>query len=399
MSQERNGDRATSRRNIIAIGAAGLVGLAGCTEDSDPESNDTSNGDSTSGGNGDSAADGGQDWPEWPEDPADRPQPGDGEEYVNMFPQPAERLYELQEFNAHADQLREQLENPRDEPRYGDPVWEMDDSEEFIAPDPLIFTFVPDDEPQVFIDAFDEYMDNIEAETGHAVEYRPVDSYSAQVEAMRSERLHVARISSGILPFAVNLAGAQPFAHILAGERYGNAFWMITRKDNDEINRITDLKGKLVHHADPGSGSGNLEPRVFIQEDTDLVPEEDYDIEFSGAHDTSAIGIERGDFEVGPVGGPTFERLARNEQIDAENFKVIYMGPVFPRGPFSYIYNLDPELKEGIERATFEYDYEGSVMEDELRYNNFAPVDYATTYDPTLTVHQQLGIEYTEEEI
>lgn len=385
MSKETDSSISPSRRTVLGLGAAGIAGLAGCT-----------------GGEGEPTesieADSNTDWPEWPENPADRPQPGDGQEYVDMFPQPAERLYELQEFNAGADQLREQLEDPRDEPRYGEPVWELGDDEETIAPDPLVFTFVPDDEPQVFIDAFDEYMANIEAETGHSVEYRPVDSYAAQVEAMRSERLHVARISSGILPFAVNLAGAQPFAHILAGERYGNAFWMITQRDSD-INQITDLDGELVHHADPGSGSGNLEPRVFVQEDTDLVPEEDYDIEFSGAHDTSAIGIGRGDFKVGPVGGPTFERLARNDQIDAENFKVVYKGPVFPRGPFSYIYNLDPELKEGIERATFEYDYEGTTMEDELRYNNFAPVDYATTYDPTLTVHQQLGIEYTEEEL
>ena len=42
--------------------------------------------------------------------------------------------------------------------------------------------------------------------------YYPVQSNSAEIEAMRSGRLHVAGFSTGPTGFAVNLAGAIPFA-------------------------------------------------------------------------------------------------------------------------------------------------------------------------------------------
>ena len=48
--------------------------------------------------------------------------------------------------------------------------------------------------------------------TGKRVVYYPVQSNSAEIEAMRSGRLHVAGFSTGPTGFAVNMAGAVPFA-------------------------------------------------------------------------------------------------------------------------------------------------------------------------------------------
>ncbi|MDG5818246.1 phosphate/phosphite/phosphonate ABC transporter substrate-binding protein [Natronococcus sp. A-GB7] len=388
---EGESDGFTRRTYLLGIGGAGLAGTAGCLGDGDGNgdaSNDAGNDDSGSGTND-------ADFPEYDSEL----EPGDGDEYVEMFPQPAEEMYELGNYQADKQGLLEPLEDPRDEPRYGDELWEVDDESEYISPDPIEMTFVPDEDPAALERAMEPLMDQIEEYTGHSVNYVPVDSYAATVEAMRAGRLHFGRVSGGTMPYAANIAGAHPIAHIMEDDEYGNAFWMVTRRDNDEINTVADLEGIEVTHADPGSGSGNLEPRVFIEDDAGLVAEEDYDVDFSGGHDTSLRGIEQGDYEVGPCGGPTFANMVEQGQIDPENFKVIYMGPVMPRGPMSYVYNLEPDLVEGITKALLEHDYSGTAMEEELQYNNFIEVDYYTTYDPILQVHEALGEEYDIDEM
>lgn len=380
-----NTDGKLSRRNyLVALGGVGVGGLAGCTDDA-----------SDNIGSADGSGENGEEFSEYASDL----EPGDGEAYVEMFPQPAEEMLDMGNYQADGEGLSAPLEDPRDEPRYGDELWEVEDDSEYISPDPIEMTFVPDEDPAALERAMEPLMEQIEEYTGHSVNYVPLDSYAATVEAMRSERLHFARVSAGNMPYAVNLAGAIPIAHIMEDDEYGNAFWMVANRDNNEINMAYDLEGIEVTHADPGSGSGNLEPRVFIEDDTGLVAEEDYDVDFSGGHETSVRGIQQGDYDVGPCGGPTFANMVEQGEIDSEDFKVIYMGPVMPRGPMAHIYNLDPKLVEGITNALLDHDYSDTAMEEELQYNNFAEVDYYTTYDPILQVHEALEIEYDIDDV
>src|SRR3546814_9051838 len=81
---------------------------------------------------------------------------------------------------------------------------------------------------------------------------------------MRSGRLHIGGFSTGPTPFAVNLAGAVPFALMGSDDgRFGYTLQVYTRKDSD-INEMADLKGKRVAHTAPTSNSGNLAPRTLF---------------------------------------------------------------------------------------------------------------------------------------
>ena len=66
--------------------------------------------------------------------------------------------------------------------------------------------------PAVYQNVFKPFTDFLNQCTGKRVVYYPVQSNSAEIEAMRSGRLHVAGFSTGPTGFAVNLAGAVPFA-------------------------------------------------------------------------------------------------------------------------------------------------------------------------------------------
>ena len=79
-------------------------------------------------------------------------------------------------------------------------------------PGTLVFAYTPVEDPAVYGPIFKPFTDYLAQCTGKRVVYYPVNSNSAEIEAMRSGRLHFAGFSTGPTGFAVNLAGAVPFA-------------------------------------------------------------------------------------------------------------------------------------------------------------------------------------------
>ena len=188
---DSNSRREYLRNSGVAIGA--ITGLAGCLGE-DTTEEETGGGSDSDGG--DSETD--REYPEWNLDDPE-------------MPQLASTLIEDDFWTGFTDDLDDFEE--RDEPRYGGPVWEHpDDEDEWIEPEELVFTVDPADDPAAYEDTMDALIENLENETGLPVRFLPVDSYAAQVEAMRAERLHTALFATGNTPFAVNLAGAVPFA-------------------------------------------------------------------------------------------------------------------------------------------------------------------------------------------
>ena len=86
------------------------------------------------------------------------------------------------------------------------------DPKKLKDPSTLVFAYTPVEDPAVYQNVFKPFTDFLAQCTGKRVVYYPVQSNSAEIEAMRSGRLHIAGFSTGTTGFAVNLAGAVPFA-------------------------------------------------------------------------------------------------------------------------------------------------------------------------------------------
>ena len=86
------------------------------------------------------------------------------------------------------------------------------DKSQLLNPDTLVFSYTPVEDPSVYENVFEEFMAYLAEKTGKKVKWYGAESYAAQVEAMRSGRLHVAGISTGPTVFGVNLAGYVPIA-------------------------------------------------------------------------------------------------------------------------------------------------------------------------------------------
>src|SRR5690625_4888253 len=116
-----------------------------------------------------------------------------------------------------------------------------EDESEWANPETLIFAYTPVEDPAIYSDIWQPFIEHLEDVTGRDVRFFAVQSNSAQVEAMRSGRLHVAGFSTGPTPFAVNLAGAVPFALMGSDDgQFGYTLQLYTHVDSG-IDEITDL--------------------------------------------------------------------------------------------------------------------------------------------------------------
>ena len=97
--------------------------------------------------------------------------------------------------------------------RDGDLVADIPTDPKHLANLPtIIFSYTPVEDPAVYQKVWDGFIKHMEKVTGRKVVFFPVQSNAAQLEAMRSGRLHVAGVNTGGNPIAVNCAGFVPFA-------------------------------------------------------------------------------------------------------------------------------------------------------------------------------------------
>src|SRR6201993_1631971 len=221
-------------------------------------------------------------------------------------------------------------------------------------PSTLVFAYTPVEDPAVYQNVFKPFTEYLAQCTGKRVIYYPVQSNAAEIEAMRSGRLHVAGVATVPAGFAVNMAGAVPFA-AKGSEKGPHGYHLISivRKDSP-YQKLADLKGKRVAHTSPSSNSGNLAPLVLYPPEG-LKPNEDYRPLMSGGHDKSALGVASGDYDMAGVASDVFDRMVARGTLKLDDFRIIYKSPIFPTSSFAYAYDLKPDLAKKITDCFFAF--------------------------------------------
>lgn len=272
------------------------------------------------------------------------------------------------------------------------------DKSKLVSPDPLVFTYVPVEDPAVYETAWSDFVKHLEKVTGKKARFFGLQNYAAQIEAMRSGRLHIAAYSTGSVVYAVNLAGAVPFS-VMRDPKGLSAYrvWLIAGARNDKINTVADLKGKRVAHVSQTSNSGHQAPVYFFSR-MGVVPGKDYQIAFSGKHDTSALGVINGDYDAAVVADTVMQRMAARNVLKESEYKVVWTSPPFPTAGFVYAHNLEPRLVEKIKEAFFSFKFEGTSVGKEFKPRvGFMPLNYARDWEPVLAVLKANGVTFTKD--
>jgi phosphonate transport system substrate-binding protein len=260
-------------------------------------------------------------------------------------------------------------------------------------PGTLVFTYTPVEDPAVYEDIFRPFLAHLGQCTGKKIVYFPVQSNAAEIEAMRSGRLHVGGFSTGPTGFAVNLAGAVPFAvKGFEKEFQGYRLIMIVKKDSP-YQKLADLKGKKVAHTSPSSNSGNLAPRVLFPPEG-LVPDTDYKVLYSGKHDQSVMGVNSGDYDAAPVASDVFNRMAERGQVKKEDFRIIFQSPIFPTSSFAYAHDLAPDLAKKVVQCFYDYRFTPEMQKAFAGADRFFPVNYKDDWGVVRKVAEESGAPY-----
>jgi len=273
------------------------------------------------------------------------------------------------------------------------------DPKSWQNPATLVFSYTPVEDPAVYENVFADFMAHLSKVTGKRVRWFPAESYAAQVEAMRSGRLHIAGVATGPTPYAVNLAG---FVPLVAMQRpngsVGYTLQLITYRDSP-IKQIADLKGKRVAHVAPSSNSGDLAPRALFKA-MGIEPGKDYEVLYSGKHDNSIMGVVNKDYDAAPVASTVVERMQARGMFKADALRVVYESAPFPRTAFGVAHNLPPELRAKIKEAFVNFDFKKSKLATEFKdVDKFTEVIYRDAWRDVRTIQQASGVRYTQESL
>lgn len=249
------------------------------------------------------------------------------------------------------------------------------DPKKLKNPNTLVFTYTPVEDPAVYEKVFKPFTDHLAQCTGKRVVFYQVQSNAAEIEAMRSGRLHVGGFSTGPTAFAVNIAGAVPFAVKGYEKDFQGYNLIVIVKKGSPYQKLTDLKGKKFAHTSPSSNSGHMAPMALFPKEG-LNPGKDYNILFSGKHDQSVMGVNSGDYDGAAVASDVFERMARRGQVKEDDFRVIFRSEKFPTSSFAYAHDLEPAFRDKMLKCFYDYRFPEEMKKAFDGADRFFPINF-----------------------
>ncbi len=236
-------------------------------------------------------------------------------------------------------------------------------------PSTLVFAYTPVEDPAVYRQRVQALHRLISRKcTGKRVVYYPVQSNSAEIEAMRSGRLHIAGFSTGPTGFAVNLAGAVPFA-AKGTEKGLHGYHLLSVVQSIEpLPETSRSQGAARRTYIAVVELGQPCAARAIPAGEGLTPDADYNPLMSGGHDKSALGVASGDYDMAPVASDVLERMVTRGTIKSRRTSAsssrarcsrprhsptrTTSKPDLARkiGHASSISDFTPEMREGIQR-------------------------------------------------
>lgn len=198
--------------------------------------------------------------------------------------------------------------------------------------DVLRFTAIPDHNTTELREKFTPLAVHLSEVLGVEVEYVPVTTYSASVEAFKNGDVQLAWFG-GVT--GCQARHAVDGAHAIAQGRVDPNFrsYFIAHRDTGleaGMDFPMGMEGMTFAFGSADSTSGHLMPEHFIREATGKTPQEFFGMEenyYSGSHDTTAKLVEAGTYACGAVNFRTYDTMVEEGKLDPELCRKIWTTP------------------------------------------------------------------------
>lgn len=254
------------------------------------------------------------------------------------------------------------------------------DPSKLVNPDVLLFSYVATEGQGVPDDAWKELVAALKQKTGKEVKIAHYSTADEQMAAIKKGELHIIGLNTGLVQNAVEQFGFVPLCAL--GKTDGS--WGYTMEflvpAGSPIKKLEDIKGHKVVFTTLDSNSGCKAPLVELKK-RDLLPDRDYQYGFSQGHEDSIkrVAAKEKGFEVAPVASDILARMEENKEVDSAAVVSIYKSERFPPATIGYVYNLTPELRDGIKETLLKFEWKGTGLEKQFGpegKEKFVPVNY-----------------------
>ncbi|MDT8344191.1 MAG: phosphate/phosphite/phosphonate ABC transporter substrate-binding protein [Thermohalobaculum sp.] len=267
-----------------------------------------------------------------------------------------------------------------------------------VDPSTLIFAYTPVEDPAVYAEVWSGFLEHMEKLTGKKVQFFPVQSNAAQIEAMRAGRLHIAGFNTGSNPLAVACAGFRPFTMMASADGSFGYEMEIISYPGSGIEKVEDIKGKSLAFTSETSNSGFKAPSALLKAEFGMEAGKDFEAVFSGKHDNSILGVANKDYAAASIANSVMHRMIQREVIKPEQVVTIYKSQTFPTTGYGVAHNLTPALQEKIKEAFATFQWEGSKLAEEFSKSGeaqFIPITFKDNWAVIRTIDEASGVVYT----
>lgn len=167
---------------------------------------------------------------------------------------------------------------------------------------------------------------------------------------------------------------------------------LFTRADRQDIETLTDLRGKRLSAVDSQSLGGWLAAKRELLQ-AGIRPYRDLsDIQFAGTHDAVVHSVLSGGVDAGTVRSSQLERMAQEGLLSLDQIQVIHSQEIpgypyllstrlYPEWPFAALAGINPSLSKQVSVALLMMD-EGADAARAIRGAGWAiPQDYANVHE------------------
>ena len=251
-------------------------------------------------------------------------------------------------------------------------------------PSTLVFAYTPVEDPAVYKEVWSEFLDHLAETTGKKVQFFPVQSNAAQIEAMRAGRLHIAGFNTGSNPLAVACAGYRPFTMMAAEDGSFGYEMEIISYPGSGVEEVEDIRRGELAFTTQTSNSGFKAPSAILKADYGMVAGEDFEPTFSGKHDNSVLGVANKDYQAAAVANSVMNRMLSRDVVSKDQIVSLYKSQTFPTTSYGIAHSLNPELQAKIQNAFFTFNWEGTALEEEFSKSGeaqFVPITFKNHWE------------------
>ena len=204
----------------------------------------------------------------------------------------------------------------------------------------------------------------VEDLTGFEINTIKVTDYNAAVEAMRAGRADIAWYGGKTYIKAAEIAGAEAFAAgVRPGEKNANYFAYFVVKNDSEIKKFSDIKGKVLSLNSIGSTSGDLIPQVELAKINLSTTNKDHfeKVFYAGSHDACLLAVLNNQSNVWAMSSRNFEARLSDNTFTMEQIRIIHKSDPVPPPPLAYSKRIPLEDRQKIKKAVLEAHKHGAI--------------------------------------